>query len=386
MLTTTNVCIFVASLLLIQIFFLWALPERGETIRMRSFRAKGAKAKSSLSVFVGDKSPPAMRVRVAHQPRYDLLGSFVLPTFILLAISERYGWELEILPFANSEQESTLKSLVKLGNNIDAAWGSGFNDASSRAGFDPVALNLEAFELLGFFPATRSEPVLATEWLDIEDIPTPDALFNICNNGSARNAHRNFVCSIWLPANQVKGRTDTMILQDHLLLNGGPDVFFPLQFRQKLHSKFMEKNNHRLQHYRSQKGRFRIAVHVRRGDILDENRWINQDVYASVVRRICRKHGVSMHTYVHVFSSGKNRDGNWASLEGVVDTCSSVEFHLDEVEFDTWTHMVAADALVMSKSTFSEVPALLNLGEVHFPGDYGHFRLASWQVFQSKTS
>lgn len=88
--------------------------------------------------------------------------------------------------------------------------------------------------------------------------------------------------------------------------------------------------------------------------------------------------------HIHVFSSGPNRDGNWSAMQGVTDTCHSVAFHFDEFEFDSWTHFVAADALVISKSSFSLIPALFSVGEVYLPSTYWVKRLSHWNLFDDK--
>ena len=124
------------------------------------------------------------------------------------------------------------------------------------------------------------------------------------------------------------------------------------------------QNGHRVRHY-AKDGNYNIAVHTRRGDILDKNRWIKQSVFAKVARTICgSKQGSSASSMVdvHIFSSGLNRDGNWTELEQGIgkDTCRSIQFHLDEYEFDTWAHLVTADALVLSKSAFSYAPVLFS--------------------------
>jgi hypothetical protein len=88
---------------------------------------------------------------------------------------------------------------------------------------------------------------------------------------------------------------------------------------------------------------------------------------------------------IHVYSSGKNRDGGWSVLEKELGNgvCHDVKFHLDGVEFDDWTHFVAADALVLSKSTFSYVPALFATGEVYFAQSYWSPPLAHWKTFKA---
>mmetsp|Transcript_16374 Transcript_16374/g.21430 ORF Transcript_16374/g.21430 Transcript_16374/m.21430 type:complete len:114 (-) Transcript_16374:11-352(-) len=70
------------------------------------------------------------KVTITHEPRNDLLGSFVAPTLYLYAVANYYGWNLEILPFAGSQQEALLKRHVALAGNISKDWGSGFQDAS----------------------------------------------------------------------------------------------------------------------------------------------------------------------------------------------------------------------------------------------------------------
>jgi hypothetical protein len=176
----------------------------------------------------------------------------------------------------------------------------------------------------------------------------------------------------------------------------GGDVFFNPSFRHTIRKRYWAKNAYRLKHYGLPADKeaqnkstsappFNVAIHVRRGDILDPIRWIDQSVYVTVARRICKAHlGVAD---IHVFSSGKSRDGNWSVLEkvGSNDECRSVAFHLDEDEFDTWAHMVAADVLVMSESTFSIIPAILSTGEIHFPEEYfWGTSLSHWHRFREK--
>jgi hypothetical protein len=61
--------------------------------------------------------------------------------------------------------------------------------------------------------------------------------------------------------------------------------------------------------------------------------------------------------------------------------CANVFFHLDELEFDSWTFMIAVDALVISPSTFSYVPALIRYDNVYVPKKFWHPRLSSFVLF-----
>ena len=71
-------------------------------------------------------------------------------------------------------------------------------------------------------------------------------------------------------------------------------------------------------------------------------------------------------------SSGDNKDSS--------PICANVYLHLDEVEFDSWTFMIAADTLVIT-STFGYVPGLIRQDNVYFPNNYAHPSLSSFIVF-----
>eukprot|EP00978_Attheya_sp_CCMP212_P023302 scaffold71067_cov51-Attheya_sp.AAC.3 len=331
-------------------------------------------------------------VTVAHQPRSDLLGSFSLATIYLKAIAFRYGWALKILPYKGSVGEHQLQNLFKLGNKIDPGWGSGFQDASYRSEFDPMKLNYVVYEELGFFREQDYKPVNKSEWIAVNDLPVPGTgLQHVCEqNIVVRDGYTS--CKIWLPPFKHKlyksSLQDTIQLRDHIKSNGGADLFFSESVRSHMREAFLQKNNHRLVNVRHNiADEYHIAMHVRRGDILDPGRWLEQKVYATVGRRICTNHGAKdkLNITVHVFSSGKNKDGDWKELEAITDTCDNVQFHLDEQEFDSWAYMVVADALVLSKSSFSYIPALLSAGEVHFPQNFWHPKLSHWHTFASKT-
>lgn len=325
------------------------------------------------------KAGPPLRVTVAHTPRNDLLGSFVCPTLYLYAVAHTYGWELAVLPFAGSKQEKILQNNFALGDKIDRGWGGGFQDASHRKGYNPVALNTDAIATMGFFPpifnASENKKIV---WIEVEHLASPGRGAGIELEEVCRNRTTADHCYIQLPDNPHT-------IQRHMEQNGGPDSFFSPELRKTIRNLFLEKNRHRLQHYRDDEksSSYNIAIHVRRGDIVAPTRWINQEVYATVARRICQQH---RNAHVHVFSSGPNKDGNWNALESVAKNgdCASVAFHLDELEFDTWAHMVVADALIISKSAFGEIPALLCSGQVYFPHDFWHVKLSNWIIFNSQ--
>ena len=344
---------------------------------------------------------PRPRIIVASEPRHDMLGSFLLPSVYLLSIARRYGWEMEIIPYEGSKGEKSLRENFRLGHDIAPDWGTGMIDASGREGYNPMELNSGAHTNMGIFGGQQSynrssdttcHPT-EEKWIYMEEIPDPDSpeIHELCKG----KVKRCKLCVPFIP--KTFNGQQVFVVQDHIARNGGAGAFFTPYFRTTMHREFMLKNQHRLHHYVG--GGYNVAVHVRRGDISNiPYRWMDQSVYAAVVRRICAgrksrggdRGGEGDDVDVHIFSSGKNTDGNWNVLTSVADGgapggCRSVSVHLDEYEFDTYAHLVSADALVLSKSTFSHVPALLNVrGEIHIP-TYYHLCLPGWREFDANT-
>ena len=344
-------------------------------------------------------------VTIAHEPRYDLLGSFVVPTVLLYSITQRMNWTLVIFPFAGSPQHDTLTMLFAQKGNITQDWGSGFQDANSRPDYNPMELNDKSYEAMGFFPDVTNDPNIRTTypWIRLDEIPQPGKELNdACEAG---NVGRNSTeCYILLPDDPYK-------CHSFMNLNGGIDAFITSELGKHMRQQFLLKNHDRLQQYEitnqtsfldsSKQGEspyqyFNVAVHIRRGDILDPTRWIDQQVYANVAKHICQSNtnqNPNIRTNIHVFSSGPNRDRNWSILESLAEStgeendlspvCANVYFHLDELEFDSWAFMIAADALVISLSTFSYVPGLIRYENVYFPRTYWHPPLSSFIVFEN---
>lgn len=312
------------------------------------------------------------------------MGSFALPTMLLLAIAHHHDWNLEIMPYAGSEAESRLKHYFELGPKLD--WtkeSTGMNDVSNRDNFNPMELNRNLFDVLGFFPK-ESIPWDETLWTPIDKLPSPGGggtLAQICHNQTVNDLSRrntttencNVTCRLLMG-----DLPDPM--REYMKQNGGIDAFFTESLREIIRQRYVQKNRHRLKHYSSQD--YNVAMHVRRGDIVNPSRWTTQEVFAKVARRICSSR-TQQNTVIHVFSSGVNRDGGWSELEQVRDTCKNVTFHMDEFEFDTWAHLTVADELVISKSTFGYVPALISAGKIHAPHDFWHTPLAHWELFRN---
>lgn len=129
-----------------------------------------------------------------------------------------------------------------------------------------------------------------------------------------------------------------------------------------------------------------VALHLRRGDVTPgddlvnlsrsgepESRLTPDSWYYSVVEHI---RTVLPNADVHVFSSTENtydpEEFNGYRRRGM-------QVHLDGDILDPWATMAQAKVLVMAKSSFSQVPAILNSNCVVYQS-YWHKPLANWIV------
>lgn len=120
---------------------------------------------------------------------------------------------------------------------------------------------------------------------------------------------------------------------------------------------------------------FNIAIHVRRGDItigqLNKNpnlllRWQDNDYFIKVLENVIEHISPLKPFKVYLFSQGNKSD--FADF----DKFEHIEFCLDMGAKDSFLHMVYADLLITSKSSFSYKPALLSNGIKVVPKDFWH--------------
>lgn len=121
-------------------------------------------------------------------------------------------------------------------------------------------------------------------------------------------------------------------------------------------------------------GQFNIAVHIRRGDIERgqvtgesqlTKRWLDNDYYQAVLERIIAALS-DKDTAIYIFSQGKEEDFKEFAKYRNVHYC------MDMPATDSFLHMVRADLLVTSKSSFSYKPALLSDGIRVCPAGFWH--------------
>jgi len=110
---------------------------------------------------------------------------------------------------------------------------------------------------------------------------------------------------------------------------------------------------------------FNIAIHVRRTVIIDgkttvENeatramRWLSNDYYENVLKRALDHITVSKPISIFIFSTGKQEEFAEFSKYGHIRFCSDMD------EYASFLHLIRADLLITSKSSFSYKPALMN--------------------------
>lgn len=123
------------------------------------------------------------------------------------------------------------------------------------------------------------------------------------------------------------------------------------------------------------KANFNIAVHVRRGDIVagqtNKNpnlllRWQNNDYFTTVLANALSLIETDKQVHIFLFSQGTEND----FLD--FKTFENLHFCLDMNPQNSFLHMVYADMLITSKSSFSYKPALLNNGIKVCPANFWH--------------
>jgi hypothetical protein len=122
---------------------------------------------------------------------------------------------------------------------------------------------------------------------------------------------------------------------------------------------------------------FNIAVHVRRtviidGRVTEENetvrakRWLSSDYYEKVLKQVVENIQISKPLSIYLFSTGKPEEFAEFSKYGEVYFCSDMD------EYTSFLHLVRADLLITSKSSFSYKPALMNDAIKVCPRNFWH--------------
>lgn len=122
---------------------------------------------------------------------------------------------------------------------------------------------------------------------------------------------------------------------------------------------------------------FNIAVHVRRTVIIDNKviledeaaramRWLSNDYYEKVLKQVVENLNVTKPISIYIFSTGKAEEFAEFSKYGDVHFCSDMD------EYASFLHLIRADLLITSKSSFSYKPALMNDAIKVCPRNFWH--------------
>ncbi len=153
------------------------------------------------------------------------------------------------------------------------------------------------------------------------------------------------------------------------------DQFYKAQYgvmeeiKKKFYSASVRKNDTLIY----SENNFNIAIHVRRGDIMSDFgnpnltiRYLSNDYFEKVLRQVMENMKVSKPVHIYFFSQGLQNDypefANYPNLHWCMDMGAQ----------DSFLHMVNADLLITSKSSFSYKPALLNKGIKVCPRHFWH--------------
>ena len=118
-----------------------------------------------------------------------------------------------------------------------------------------------------------------------------------------------------------------------------------------------------------------IAVHIRRGDITIgqetkapglTKRWLTTEYYAKLLRELLSLLPADRAYRIYLFSQGVEED--FPELRDI----PNLIYCLDMPAQDSFLHMVRADVLLTSKSSFSYKPALLSDGVKLCPAHFWH--------------
>lgn len=115
-----------------------------------------------------------------------------------------------------------------------------------------------------------------------------------------------------------------------------------------------------------------VALHIRRGDICKgqktgnkslTKRWLTLEYFENIIKNL--KDATDKRIHIYIFSQGEEK-------YEIFEKYGKITYCIDMSEKDSFLHMVRADILIISKSSFSYKPALLSDGIRICPPDFWH--------------
>ena len=138
-------------------------------------------------------------------------------------------------------------------------------------------------------------------------------------------------------------------------------------------AKYYNAEYRRSEHLLYNSDHYNIAIHIRRGDIMSDPdnpnlamRFLANDYYERVLQQILKRLSTTKDVHLYLFSQGSPKD--YAEFEKF----DNLHWCLDMNPQDSFSHMVFADLLITSKSSFSYKPALISNGIKVCPKNFWH--------------
>lgn len=120
---------------------------------------------------------------------------------------------------------------------------------------------------------------------------------------------------------------------------------------------------------------FNIAIHVRRGDIMANpsnanltKRILSNSYYESVLRQVVERFAKLQDKPIYIFFFSQGQPDDYPEFLQF----ENIHWCLDMGAQDSFLHMVFADLLITSRSSFSYKPALMNNGIKVCPKEFWH--------------
>ncbi|MCM1537158.1 MAG: hypothetical protein NC254_02025 [bacterium] len=198
--------------------------------------------------------------------------------------------------------------------------------------------------------------------------------------------HEQYYKSVWIPLFDEKDMDSLERTRKIIASYAGEKVIFLLELDQIYSAQcgVAEELSRRFEHAERRREdkliykitEVNIACHIRRGDIMEatkkgdssfSRRYLANNYYVKALRiavESAKELGAEHHIYV--FSQGEEKD--FRELKEF----ENVTFCLDMSAQQSFLHMVRADILVTSKSSFSYKPALINKGIKICPANFWH--------------
>lgn len=132
--------------------------------------------------------------------------------------------------------------------------------------------------------------------------------------------------------------------------------------------KFYSCDKRQKEKLRFSENEYNIVMHIRRGDIVIDpgQRWLTNDYFSNVLHNYLKIVKTDKPIHVWIMSQGKEED--YPELKNI----DNATFCLDMGAIESFLHMVYADTLITSRSSFSYKPALLNRNIKVCPKNFWH--------------